>query len=103
MTLNVMSMEILSLVDGDCDRDALLTLTDGDGDGYSTCDGECDDSDANINQHDNTWYDGVDRTVTVQMITTKMVMAPRCYGGTDCDDTDPSWKVWIETAMVFYL
>ena len=38
---------------GDCDdTDAFLTLADDDGDGLSTCDGDCDDSDAALNPDD---------------------------------------------------
>ena len=35
----------LSTCDGDCDDDdATLNLDDVDGDGFSSCDGDCDDS-----------------------------------------------------------
>ena len=38
-----------STCDGDCDDgDATLNLSDKDNDGYSTCDGDCDDSDETL-------------------------------------------------------
>ena len=39
-----------STCDGDCDdTDATLETADVDGDGYSTCDGDCDDSSLSTN------------------------------------------------------
>ncbi|MDP6933883.1 MAG: ABC transporter ATP-binding protein, partial [Myxococcota bacterium] len=39
-----------TICDGDCDDDdSSLNLDDGDGDGYSTCDGDCDDNDSSLN------------------------------------------------------
>ena len=61
-----------SSCEGDCfDNDASLNLDDADGDGYSTCDLDCDDNDPAMNQDDNDG-DG-DST---------------CQG--DCDETDPT-------------
>jgi len=58
--------------EGDCDdSDASLNPADEDGDGYSTCDNDCDDTDAMLNLEDSDG-DG----------------ASSCEG--DCDDSDAS-------------
>ena len=64
-----------SLCDGDCDdTDAFLDLEDADGDGDNTCTGDCDDTDAFLNTLD---ADG-DGFMTCDDGS----------GETDCDDTD---------------
>jgi sulfatase modifying factor 1 len=61
-----------STCDGDCDdADATLELDDVDGDGYSTCDGDCNDSNINMEPSD---MDGDGYST--------------CDG--DCDDNDAS-------------
>ena len=64
-----------SVCDGDCDdTDAFLDLEDADGDGDSTCTGDCDDGDALLNTLD---ADG-DGYITCDYGTDEV----------DCDDTD---------------
>ena len=45
----------------DCDdNDAALDPTDDDGDGYSTCDGDCDNADGSLNPDDDDGYSTCD-------------------------------------------
>ena len=61
-----------SICNGDCDdNDASLELVDADNDGYSTCDGDCDDSDA-----------------TLELADADSDGYSTCDG--DCDDSDSS-------------
>jgi hypothetical protein len=67
------------------------TETDADGDGWTECDGDCDDNDATI--HPNTvWYrdaDGDGYGVPVQTRTQCEQPAGWSLVDTDCDDTNP--------------
>ncbi len=81
--------------DGDGDGDACDTCTDADGDGYgdpayaaSTCDADCDDTDASITVGDTYWLDRDGDGFGDVSSTTTDCSLPSGYADndTDCDD-----------------
>ena len=69
----------------DCDdTDPDLNALDADGDGQSTCDGDCDDSNQFISLGEGAEDDNICSTDL-----DKDGFAPIADGGRDCDDTDP--------------
>ena len=76
----------------DCDDlDASVEGIDVDGDGESTCDGDCDDGDATIfSTATETWYDGIDSDCDGANDYDQDGDGEDSYdyGGMDCDDAD---------------
>jgi hypothetical protein len=76
----------------DCDdTDASLNLDDGDSDGFSTCDGDCNDFDAGVYPGaGDTYGDGADQNCdgTDGVDTDGDGWASEASGGADCDDSE---------------
>ncbi len=76
--------------DGDCDDlDATLNLDDLDLDGFSTCDGDCDDGDDTLNPGEDEICDGIDNDCnadTDETLDEDGDGYSECDG--DCDDLD---------------
>ena len=78
----------------DCDdEDPTVEGLDVDGDGFSTCDSDCDDSDADsYPSADEVWYDGIDQNCDglSDYDQDEDGIDSVDHGGEDCDDLDAS-------------
>ncbi len=78
-----------STCDMDCNDSDATTVGDDDGDGFYVCEDDCDDGDANINPDaDELWYDGVDQNCDNANDYDQDGDGEESseHGGTDCDD-----------------